>query len=88
MSLKESCPETDAQWRAKWDAETLAKAELIKDDPDRLSKAQDAAAKLVKEEREEANVMARVAGKKENVVKDPKEDNTPKKASYEVFQRI
>ena len=55
-------PKTDADYEAKWDAETLAKAELIKNDASRLEKAQVAAGKIAEQEREEANAMARVAG--------------------------
>lgn len=55
---------TEAQWQAETDAETLAKAEVIKGDPGRLGKAQTAAAEIAENERKEAAAMSKVAGRK------------------------
>lgn len=55
---------SDKKWQAENDARTLAEAETIKQDPNRLKPAQDAAQKMVDQKRDEANAMAKVAGKK------------------------
>ena len=52
---------TDADWEAIWDAETLARAEVIKADSTRLAAAQKWAKKLVEEEKAEATAMQTVA---------------------------
>lgn len=56
-------PMTDKEWEAHYDAETLARAEAIKNDPARLAAAQKQAAKITAEKKEEAEAMAKVAGK-------------------------
>jgi len=43
----------DRDWKAESDARTLAQAELINKDPERLKKAQDAAGKMVKDAKEQ-----------------------------------
>jgi len=50
----------------RWDAQTLAEAEVIKSNPARLSAAQGAAAQLANQKREEATAMNKVAKKKTN----------------------
>ena len=44
----------EMDWKAESDARTLAQAELINKDPERLKKAQDAAGKMVKDAKEQA----------------------------------
>lgn len=51
----------DKKWQAQSDARTLAEAEVIKGDPERLKAAQEAAVKLAEESREEAEGMSMVA---------------------------
>lgn len=65
MSVTEApYPKTDKEWQAHDDAQTLARAEVIKNDKSRLASAQTAAAQIAKREREEANAMQKVAGPK------------------------
>jgi len=56
-------PTSDKEWEARYDAETLARAEEIKNDPTRLAAAQKQAAKMTEAKVEEAKAMAKVAGK-------------------------
>lgn len=56
---------TDADWSATFDAEALARAEMIKADPSRYKKAIAMAEKLVEEKDDQAEAM-------EKVVKDAK----------------
>lgn len=51
----------DEDWEAIYDAQTLAAAEIIKADSKRLKAAKKWAAKLVEEEKEETEAMAKVA---------------------------
>lgn len=53
---------TDKDWDAIYDAETLARAEMIKGDANRLKSAIAWAKKLKDEEANEADAMAKVAG--------------------------
>ena len=50
----EPTTEQERDWKAECDARTLAQAELINKDPERLKKAQDAAGKMVKDAKEQA----------------------------------
>lgn len=52
---------TEKDWDAIWDAETLARAEVIKSDPTRMKAAIAWAKKLVEEEEAEADAMGAVA---------------------------
>ena len=52
---------SDKDWEAIGDANTLARAELIKNSPERLKSAQAWAKKLVEEEKAEAEAMSKVA---------------------------
>ena len=54
--------EQQEKWEAECDARTLADAEVIRNDEKRLGKAQEAAKRLAKEERERADAMEK-AGK-------------------------
>jgi hypothetical protein len=54
---------SDAEWQAKDDARTLAEAEEIKMDKERLERAKVAANKILEEKKEEAKAMAKVARK-------------------------
>ena len=57
----------------RWDAETLAGAEAIKNDPKRLSKAKKAAVSLAKEQTARADAMKSVAGKTKPKAKKKKQ---------------
>lgn len=48
--------------RAEWDARTLAEAEQIKNDANRVAAAKAAAERLAKEDAEKAKAMKKVAG--------------------------
>ncbi len=62
--LQPEVSKTEAEWQAEYDAETLARAEVIKNDDARLDRAQIAAGRIAEKEREEANAMSKVAGSK------------------------
>jgi hypothetical protein len=86
-------PKTDKEWRAQDDARALVQAELIKKDEERLTLAQEAAAKMAEREREEAKLMQRVAGKKKtrNAGGNKKTDQDPpgrRGSSHNVFKKI
>ncbi len=53
---------SDEDWRARDDAYTLSRAEEIRKDAIRMNKAQAAAAKILEEEKQEKEAMAKVAG--------------------------
>ena len=53
--------EEDKKWRAQCDAETLATAEKIRGDKERLTAAEEAALEKAKEKQEEAVAMTKVA---------------------------
>ena len=53
--------EDDKKWKAKSDARSLAEAEVISKDPERLKAAVQAAKELAGEQREEADSMESVA---------------------------
>ena len=53
---------SDEQWQREEDAYALARAEEIKSDPDRLSKAKQAARKLLDEQKRKASSRLKVAG--------------------------
>ena len=53
---------SDEQWQREEDAYTLAKAEEIKSDPARLSKAKQTAKQLLDDQRRQASSLSRVAG--------------------------
>lgn len=88
---------SDRDWRAKDDARTLAEAEVIKQDKDRLIAAQDAAKRMAEEKNEEARAMKKVAGRKKTSV-NPRDgltmDNSKPNSktlggnSLNVFKRI
>jgi len=56
-------PVSDKEWRARDDADTLARAEEIKDDEARLATAKAAATKMAEDKAEEAEAMRKVAAK-------------------------
>lgn len=58
-----SAVKSDAQWQKESDARTLAEAEKIKTDPNRLKGAQAAAKKMSTEIKKEAKSMEKVASK-------------------------
>lgn len=52
---------SDKEYEARWDAESLAKAEEIKADPSRLTAAQEAARKMAEEQRKNLKAINKVA---------------------------
>ena len=54
-------PKTDEEYAAHSDARTLAQAEEIRADKQRLSKAREAAKALAEKEQEEATAMKKIA---------------------------
>lgn len=54
----------DKRWRAESDADTLAEAQQIADNPDRMAAAKAAADRMANERAERAQNMRKVAGKK------------------------
>lgn len=52
---------TDADWEAENDARTLMEANIIMKDEERMKKAQEAAERLAKEKKEEAESMSAVS---------------------------
>lgn len=56
-------PQSDKEWQAQYDAETLATAEEIKADEPRLKAAEAKAAKMAEDKQEQAKAMKKVAGK-------------------------
>ena len=61
------------EWEKRDDAMTLAKAEMIKADKERLADAQEMARKIAKEEIDRVKGIVKVAGKQ--MPKKPAEDN-------------
>jgi hypothetical protein len=90
----------EREWRAQDDARTLATAEVVKNDPTRLSAAKVAAKRMAEEEKDSAKAMTRVAGiRKANTLSNDKEGDvdSKKKArrssqkpknAHNVFNRI
>lgn len=48
-------------YQSQWDAETLAEAENIKNDPNRLDKAKGAATKMAEEQQEKTKNLKKIA---------------------------
>ena len=61
MKYGESMTAEDKKWQAECDARTLADAEAIKKDEERLNAAKEAAKTMVDEKQAEAEAMAKVA---------------------------
>jgi hypothetical protein len=91
-------PLSDMDYEAKWDAQTLAQAETIRADPNRLNNAKTAAQRMASEQEENAKAMKKVAGKsipgkKETALPgytNPAKIDKPLKAGsgFNVFQKI
>ena len=54
-------PESQKDWEAECDARTLAQAEEIKKDSPRHERAQQAAARLAKEAKEQADALSKIS---------------------------
>lgn len=93
----------DKRWRAESDAHTLAKSIVIQKDPIRMKAATEAAERMAKEKREDANAMGNVAKRKaggsgstvskQKVKPAPKEGDIKKEdvkgaVKFNVFQKI
>lgn len=71
--------EREAYWRRREDARTLAEAERIKADKNRLQEAKRGAREILDDENTRLNGLAKVAGRKvEKVTPDPKKDEDPR----------
>ena len=57
-------PLSDKDYKARWDAETLASAKEIEADPTRLSKAKTAAQSMADDEAKKTKHLRQVAGRK------------------------
>lgn len=92
-------PISDREYEARWDAESLAKAEEIKADPSRLTAAENAARKIAEEKQKELTGINRVANRgkapktaqqsTQNRINTPKIKPKPGKTSgFNVFKKI
>ena len=81
-------PKTEKEWQARYDAETLARAEVIKQDKSRLEAAQKAASEMAEDERKEANALSKVAGKKSRKSPDGVKQKSSTVGTFNVFQKI
>ena len=83
-------------YKAQWDAKTLAEAENIKDDPNRLTAAKTAAEKMAKDQADKTRNLRKVAGNGRRSGGNggaPKTNRQSNKGgqganSYNVFKRI
>lgn len=65
----------ELKWRAREDARTLARAEEIKADKERMKLAQEGAREILNEESKRLNGLNKVAGRKTpKTVEEPKEE--------------
>ena len=55
--------DNDREWQSRGDARTLADAEVIKNDPERMESARQAAKKILKERQEEIKGFVKIASK-------------------------
>lgn len=61
MPTKRQMTRQEKEWQAQDDAHTLANAEVVKNDPTRLSAAKSAALKIADEEKDRAEAMGHVS---------------------------
>ena len=86
----------EKEWRAQDDARTLATAEVVRNDPTRLSAAKVAARRMAEEEKDQAKAMTRVANmRKTNTLssnggseKKSRRAKAKPKNTHNVFNRI
>ena len=71
-------PKTDAEWQAESDARTLTEAELIKSDPVRHPKAQNAARILLEQKQKEIEDLKKISGAKIDYSKSMNKDGSLK----------
>ena len=82
-------PQSEAEWRAESDANTLARAEAIKADTSRHDAAKDAARRLLDDEKQDVVLLAKVAGRKAGVRASSGNRTTAKgSVAHNVFKRI
>lgn len=84
-------PQSDKEYQAQWDAETLATAEEIKADAGRLKAAEAKAAKMAEDKQEQAKAMKKVAGKGDGPDGDkkaPERDLSGTSNPFNVGQRL
>jgi hypothetical protein len=90
-------PVNDKEWQARWDAQTLSEAEVIKADAARLDAATVAAGKLADDKGEEKKALDKVADRKtgqapgsnpKGEFSPPKGGTVPNPTQYNVFQKV
>lgn len=80
---------TEKEWQAQEDAHTLARAEAIKADQNRLTAAQVAAQKMLDDEKKDVQLLSKVAGRR--VPANAQQEGSPRRSrttGYNVFQKI
>jgi len=65
---------SEAQWQVEEDARTLLRAEEIKQDSNRDSKAKGEIKKMVDKQEEETKILKKLVGRKSTKEKEPKEN--------------
>jgi hypothetical protein len=87
-------PKTEKEWQAQDDAYTLARAEEIKADENRLSAAKEQAGKMLAKEQEELAALRKVAGKGRstgksgNTVENQPKSQSQQTSSFGSFHKI
>lgn len=75
----------DLKWRARSDARTLAEAEEIKADRQRMALAQKEARNMVEEKQSELRGISKVAGSKSPVPASPTKQRGVRRQNFEPF---
>lgn len=89
----------EKRWQAEDDARTLANAEVVRNDPSRLVRAKNAARRIAKHEKEQAQAMTHVVNNVKGVstLGDDKDKQNPKpkkkrkpakRQTHNVFQKV
>jgi hypothetical protein len=85
-------PKSEREWRAESDANTLARAAAIQENPTRYAAAKVAAAKLLEDEQKDVRLLSKVSGKPvpssaKPVPQSPRTFNR-KNTKFNTFKRI
>jgi hypothetical protein len=78
----------EKRWRAEDDARTLAQAEQIKADRERLQSAKDAAARLLAEEEERIRGMRKIARSSSSATSKKPTSTAKPSNGFNTFERI
>jgi hypothetical protein len=86
----------EKRWQSEDDARTLANSEVVRNDPTRLIRAKNAARRIAKHEKEQAEAMTHVVNTVKGIstLGDDKETPKPKKRSkppvptFNVFNKV